>query len=120
MGDQDTISLYNIFQYNIKQTSDEHKEKYKLRNWKLIKYQILQTNITRTVWQTVWRITNEILGVTGLSSYASTGNCKKIIVEQKCQSTGITTIFSYKTEKLNTNLLILNFAGFSNHTPSYS
>ena len=32
MGDQDTISLYNIFQYNIKQTSDEHKEKYKLRN----------------------------------------------------------------------------------------
>ena len=81
MGDQDTISLYNIFQYNIKQTSDEHKEKYKLRNWKLIKYQILQTNITRTVWQTVWRITNEILRVTGLSSYASTGNCKKIIVQ---------------------------------------
>ena len=32
MGDQDTISLYNIFQYNIKQKSDEHKEKYKLRN----------------------------------------------------------------------------------------
>ena len=28
----------------------------------------------------VWRITNEILRVTGLSSYASTGNCKKIIV----------------------------------------
>ena len=31
MGDQDTISLYNIFQYNIKQTSDEHKEKYKIK-----------------------------------------------------------------------------------------
>ena len=29
----------------------------------MIQYQILQTNITRTVWQTVRRITNEILGV---------------------------------------------------------
>ena len=28
---------------------------------------ILQTNSTRTVWQTVRRITNEILGVKGLS-----------------------------------------------------
>ena len=28
---------------------------------------ILQTNITRTVWQTVRRIINEILGVEGLS-----------------------------------------------------
>ena len=33
----------------------------------LIRYQILRTNITRTVWQTVTRITNEILGVKGLS-----------------------------------------------------
>ena len=32
----------------------------------MIQYQILQTNITRTVWQTVRRITNEILGVKGL------------------------------------------------------
>ena len=30
--------------------------------------QILQTNITRTVWQTVRGITNEILGVKGLRS----------------------------------------------------
>ena len=29
----------------------------------MVQYQILQTNITRTVWQTVRRITNEILGV---------------------------------------------------------
>ena len=29
----------------------------------LIQYQILQINITTTVWQTVKRITNEILGV---------------------------------------------------------
>ena len=32
----------------------------------MIKYEIIQTNNTRTVWQTVRRITNEILGVKGL------------------------------------------------------
>ena len=32
----------------------------------MILYQFLQTNITRAVWQTVRRITNEILGVKGL------------------------------------------------------
>ena len=31
-----------------------------------MQYQILHTNITRTMWQTVRRITNEILGVNGL------------------------------------------------------
>ena len=35
-------------------------------DYKVIQYQILLTNITRTVWQTVRRITNEILGVKGL------------------------------------------------------
>ena len=34
----------------------------------MIQYQILQTNITGTVWQTVRRITHEILGVKGLNS----------------------------------------------------
>ena len=34
----------------------------------MIQYQILQTNITRTVWQTIRRITHEILGVKGLNS----------------------------------------------------
>ena len=29
----------------------------------MIQYQILQTNITRTIWQTIRRVTNEILGV---------------------------------------------------------
>ena len=37
----------------------------------LIQYQIPQTNVTRTVWQTVRRITNEILGVKGLSQQSS-------------------------------------------------
>ena len=46
------------------QTSDENKEKY--GTTKLIQYQILQTNIMRIIWQTVRRITNEILGVEGL------------------------------------------------------
>ena len=36
------------YQYNIKQTSDEKKEKYMLGDNKLIQYQILQSNITRT------------------------------------------------------------------------
>ena len=43
MSDQDRISPYNI-----KQRSDKNKEKYKLGD-KLIQYQILQTNIMRTV-----------------------------------------------------------------------
>ena len=51
------------YQYNIKQTSDENKEKYQLGDYKLMQYQILHANITRTVWQTIRRITNEILGV---------------------------------------------------------
>ena len=52
MSDQDIISPYNNiqYQYNIKQTSDEIKEKYQLGDCKLIHYQILQTNIIRTVW----------------------------------------------------------------------
>ena len=33
----------------------------------MIQYQILQTNISRTVWETVGRINNEILGVKGLN-----------------------------------------------------
>ena len=32
-----------------------------------MQYQILQTNIVRIMWQTVRRITNEILGVEGLN-----------------------------------------------------
>ena len=32
----------------------------------LAQYQILKANIRRTIWQTVRRITNEILGVKGL------------------------------------------------------
>ena len=55
------------YQYNIKQRRGENKEKYQLGDHKLIQYQILQTTIIRTVWETVRRITNEILVVKGLS-----------------------------------------------------
>ena len=53
------------YQYNIKKISYENKERYQLGDYKLIQYQILQTNITRKVWHTVRRVTNEILGVKG-------------------------------------------------------
>ena len=42
------------------------KKKNHLGDYKVIQCQILQTNIKRTIWQTVRRITNEILGVKGL------------------------------------------------------
>ena len=58
------------YQYNIKQTSDKNKEKYRLGDYKLIQYQILQINIIRTVWQTVRIINNEILGFKGLIGFS--------------------------------------------------
>ena len=53
--------------------SDENKVKYQLgdHDYKFIQYQILQTNLTRIAWQTVTRITNEILGVKGLRCYTT-------------------------------------------------
>ena len=51
------------------QTSDENKEKYQLWDYRLIRYQILQANTMRIVWQTVVRIKYEILGVKGLREY---------------------------------------------------
>ena len=41
------------------------KKETKLGDYKLMQYQILQTNIIRIVWQTVRRIIREILGVKG-------------------------------------------------------
>ena len=59
MGNQDRNSPYNINTISI---SHKNKEKYQLGDYKLFQYPILQTNITRTVWQTVRRITDEIFG----------------------------------------------------------
>ena len=66
MSDQGRISPYNINTILSRQLSDENKEKYKLKDFKLIKDQILRTNIIRIVKQTVRRITNKISGVKGL------------------------------------------------------
>ena len=66
MSDQDRISSFNINTVLSRQVMRIKKH----INWgsKLIQYQILQTNITRTVWQTIRRIADEILGVQGLNS----------------------------------------------------
>ena len=67
MSDQDRISPYNINKISSRQVRSENKEEYQLGDYKLIQYQIPQNNITRTVWQTVRRITNVILEVKGLT-----------------------------------------------------
>ena len=41
--------------------SDENKVKYQVGDYQLIQYQTLQIDIIRIVYQTVERITNEIL-----------------------------------------------------------
>ena len=51
----------------IKQTSEEKRKKTRLGDYKLIQYQILQIEIMSILWQTVGRITYEILGIKGLS-----------------------------------------------------
>ena len=43
----------------------------------MILYQIPQTNIPRAAWQTVRRITNEILGVKGLKTFSEATFPKK-------------------------------------------
>ena len=64
MSDQDRISPYNINIISNRKVMRE-KKKYQSGDYKLIQYQILQTDIIRTVWQTVRRITSEIMGVKG-------------------------------------------------------
>ena len=56
-------------QYNIKQKSDENKEKYQVGDYRFIQYQILQIYKIWTVRKTVRRITDEILRVTGLIDF---------------------------------------------------
>ena len=63
MSDQDRISPYNINTTSSTQVKRK-KEKYEL--W--IQYQTLQPNIIISVWQTLRRITSEILGMKGLET----------------------------------------------------
>ena len=64
-GDQDRISLYNINTIIGKQAMRIKKKQ--LDGYLLIQYQILRTNIARIILQIVGRISNEMLGVKGLS-----------------------------------------------------
>ena len=66
MSDQYRNSPYKILtQHQADIVSDMNKGKYQLEGYSMIQYQILQTYIIRMVWQTVGRITKEILGVEG-------------------------------------------------------
>ena len=67
----------------------------------MIQYQILQIDIIRIVWQTVRRITIEIMGVTSLSAEGDIMGQIKITVKQ------VQTCFS---SKLYQNM-ICNFSG---------
>ena len=62
----------------------------------MIQYQILKTNITRTLWQTVRRVTKEILEVKGLTV--------GIILSLACRS--ISKIASFWMKLLNATLII--------------
>ena len=80
------------------QTSDENKTKYQLGDYKLIQYQILQTNITRTVWQTVTRITNENLGVKGLRTKKVTHKVQPSVSLMHCNHIFMSSVIYYKTD----------------------
>lgn len=55
MGDQDHFSLQPL--NNIKQTSDDNKDKSQWADYWLIQFKILWSDIMRSVWQTAKRIT---------------------------------------------------------------
>ena len=65
MIDQDKISPYNINTISSRQVMKTGK--ILIGDYYLIHYQIPQTNFRSTIWQTVRRIVNEILGVKGLT-----------------------------------------------------
>ena len=65
MSDQDRISPYNNNTISSRQVTKKIKTNINLPLYKLIQYQILKTNITRTEWQIVRRLASEILGVNG-------------------------------------------------------
>ena len=67
MSDQDRIFPHNISTLSIRLLKSIIK-KYQVGDYKLIQHKILRTKIMRITWQTVHRITNEILGKKGLNS----------------------------------------------------
>ena len=71
-SDQDRISPYIINTVSSTQAL-RIKKKTHLRNYKLIYYQILQTDIISIWWQAVRRIAHKILGVIGLIDHSPKG-----------------------------------------------
>ena len=67
MSDQDRISPYNISSISCRQEMRINTN-INQGDYLLIQNQILQANIIRIVWQTVRRITIEILGVKRLTN----------------------------------------------------
>ena len=65
VSDQERISPYEI--KTVESRQEMRMKKLSIMDYLLIQYQILQTYIIGIVWQTVRRITNEILGVKGLT-----------------------------------------------------
>ena len=55
------------YKYNSRQIIKKIR-KYQVGNYYLMEYPVLKTNIILTVWQTVRRMTDKILGVKGLKS----------------------------------------------------
>ena len=67
VSDQDRISPHNI--NTILRRKEMRIKKHQSGDSKFIQYQILRTNLIRIVWQIIRRITNEILGVKGLTTF---------------------------------------------------
>ena len=64
----------------------------------MIQYQILQTNITKTVWQTVTRITNENLGVKGLRTKRVICKVQLSVSLMHCDHILMSSVIYYKTD----------------------
>ena len=57
----------------------------------MIQYQIAQTNMTRTEWEIVKRITNEILGVKGLKRRVEAEETTQVGKRAKCNHLNLTS-----------------------------
>ena len=92
MSDQERISPYNINAISTRQVM-KIKKSY-LGDYRLIQYQILQTNIRRTIWQTVRRINNEILGVKGLRN-------GKYAISESIETHDLVKVTVFSTDSFN-------------------
>ena len=90
MSDQDRISPHNIIRILSRQVT---RIKILIRGLLVDPIPNSPTNITRTIWRTVRRVTNEVVGVKGLA-----GNCKMMRVFPVTVKVGTETIVLRSTE----------------------